>query len=112
MHAGKQYSLREVVAWTRFAIVLFLVIATVPTVAWAVFDQHWLVLPWQPVALVGTAVAFVTGFQNNAAYGRLWEARQIWGSIINLSRTWAVQALDLPTASTAVKKQLIERSRG
>lgn len=109
MHAGKQYSLREVVAWTRFAIVLFLVVATVPTVAWAVFDQHWLVLPWQPVALVGTAVAFVTGFQNNAAYGRLWEARQIWGSIINLSRTWAVQALDLPTANAGVKKQLIER---
>ena len=73
------------------------------------FDQHWLVLPWQPVALVGTAVAFVAGFQNNAAYGRLWEARQIWGSIINLSRTWAVQTLDMPTASAGVKKQLIER---
>jgi putative membrane protein len=109
MHAGQHYSVREVVLWTRFAIVLFLVVAAVPTVAWVVFDQHWLALPWQPVALVGTAVAFVTGFQNNAAYGRLWEARQIWGSIINSSRTFAVQALDLPTASPAVKKQLIER---
>ncbi|MBL8919024.1 MAG: hypothetical protein JNJ54_09215 [Myxococcaceae bacterium] len=109
MHAGRHYSVREVIAWTRFAIVLFLLVATVPTVAWAVFDQHWLVLPWQPVALVGTAVAFVTGFQNNAAYGRLWEARQIWGSIINLSRTWGVQVLDLPITTPAVKKQLIER---
>lgn len=109
MHAGQHYSVREVLAWTRFAIVLFLLVATVPTVAWVVFDQHWLMLPWQPVALVGTAVAFVTGFQNNAAYGRLWEARQIWGSIINWSRTWAVQALDLPTTSPAVKKQLIDR---
>jgi ion channel-forming bestrophin family protein len=109
MHAGQHYSVREVLLWTRFAIVFLVVIATVPTVAWVVFEQHWLALPWQPVALVGTAVAFVTGFQNNAAYGRLWEARQIWGSIINVSRTWAVQALDLPTASVAVKKQLIER---
>ncbi len=109
MHAGRHYTVREVVLWTRFAIILFLLIATVPTVAWVVFDQHWLVLPWQPVALVGTAVAFVTGFQNNAAYARLWEARQIYGSIVDLSRTWAVQVLDQTSASAAVKKQLVER---
>lgn len=109
MHVGRQYSVREVIAWTRTAIVFFLLIAAIPTVAWVVFDQRWLSLPWQPVALVGTAVAFVTGFQNNAAYGRLWEARQIWGSIVNLSRTWTVQVLDMPTSSSAVKKQLVER---
>lgn len=108
MHAGRHYTVREVVLWTRTAIVFFLLVAAIPTVAWAVFGKE-LALPWQPVALVGTAVAFVTGFQNNAAYGRLWEARQIWGSIINLSRTWAVQVLDMPSSKPEVKKQLIER---
>ena len=41
------------------------------------------------MALVGTAVAFVTGFKGNAAYNRLWEARQIWGGIVNASRAWS-----------------------
>ncbi|MFT3711321.1 MAG: bestrophin family ion channel [Archangium sp.] len=109
MHAGRHYTVREILTWTRTAIIFFLLIAAIPTVAWAAFDQKWLALPWQPVALVGTAVAFVTGFQNNAAYGRLWEARQIWGTIINLSRTWAVQVLDMPSASPDVKKRFVER---
>ncbi|MBL8912736.1 MAG: hypothetical protein JNM17_18725 [Archangium sp.] len=108
MHAGRHYTVREVILWTRTAIIFFLLIAAIPTVAWAVFGKE-LGLPWQPVALVGTAVAFVTGFQNNAAYGRLWEARQIWGTIINLSRTWAVQVLDMPSSKSETKKQMIER---
>ncbi|MCB9262183.1 MAG: hypothetical protein H6607_07395 [Flavobacteriales bacterium] len=45
-------------------------------------------VPWLPVSLVGTAVAFYVGFKNNSAYDRLWEARKIWGSIVNASRSW------------------------
>lgn len=55
----------------------------------------WLRLPWTPIALIGTAVAFLIGFQNNAAYGRAWEARQIWGGIVNESRTWAIWVRDM-----------------
>jgi putative membrane protein len=109
MHAGRHYTPSEVFFWTLSATLLFLAIATVPTVAWTVFGQTWLTIPWQPIALVGTAVAFTTGFKNNAAYGRLWEARQIWGSIINLSRSWAVQVLDLPTSAAEAKRALVVR---
>ncbi len=45
-------------------------------------------VPWLPVSLVGTAVAFYVGFKNNSSYDRLWEARKIWGAIVNDSRTW------------------------
>jgi ion channel-forming bestrophin family protein len=38
-------------------------------------------------ALMGTALAFFIGFNNNQAYGRWWEARIIWGGLINDSRT-------------------------
>lgn len=47
-------------------------------------------LPWLPVSVVGTAVAFYVGFKNNQAYDRMWEARKIWGGIINDSRTWGM----------------------
>jgi putative membrane protein len=45
-------------------------------------------IPWLPVSLIGTAVAFYVGFKNNSAYDRLWEARKIWGAIVNSSRMW------------------------
>jgi putative membrane protein len=38
-------------------------------------------------ALMGTALAFFIGFNNNQAYGRWWEARIVWGGFINDSRT-------------------------
>jgi len=47
-----------------------------------------------PIAIVGAAVAFIVGFKNNATYGRLWEARQIYGAIVNSSRSWGILARD------------------
>ncbi|ANQ52184.2 hypothetical protein MY04_4849 [Flammeovirga sp. MY04] len=49
-----------------------------------------LTIPWLPVSIIGTAVAFYVGFKNNQAYNRMWEARKIWGGIINDSRTWGM----------------------
>jgi putative membrane protein len=45
-------------------------------------------IPWLPLSIIGTAVAFYVGFKNNQAYDRLWEARMIWGGIVNSSRMW------------------------
>lgn len=44
-------------------------------------------LPWGPLGVIGIAVAFYLGFKNNSSYDRTWEARKIWGSIVNNSRT-------------------------
>lgn len=54
-------------------------------------------MPWLPIALLGTAVAFVIGFKNNASYDRLWEARRIWGAITNFSRAWGIMVRDYVT---------------
>lgn len=97
MHAGKHYSFREVAFWTRKDIYLHLIIATVPTVIYVWFDCKWLTLPWLPIALLGTAVAFVVGFKNNASYDRLWEARRIWGALVNSSRAWGIMVKDYVT---------------
>lgn len=40
-------------------------------------------------SLLGTALAFFIGFSNAQAYDRWWEARTIWGAIVNESRSWA-----------------------
>lgn len=51
-------------------------------------ETYWVSLPWLPIAVIGTAVAFYVGFKNNSAYDRMWEARKIWGGIVNSSRMW------------------------
>ena len=48
----------------------------------------WVAIPWLPVSLIGTATAFFVGFKNNQSYDRSWEARKIWGSITNHSRSF------------------------
>ena len=79
------------VLWTRGETLIYLAYASVITVLYQVFGFTFLNVPWTPVALIGTAVAFLVGFQNNSAYGRIWEARMIWGAIVNTSRTWGMK---------------------
>ena len=97
MYTKRIYSPWQLLKWTRVELLLFIVIAAVPVAVYDIGGQHWLHLPWLPIALVGTAVAFILGFQNNASYGRTWEARKIWGGIVNQSRTWGIQVLDFIT---------------
>lgn len=68
-------------------------------------------LPWQPVSTIGIAVAFYLGFKNNSSYDRLWEARKIWGGIVNDSRSFgaATVAFVQGESSTLIKKELIYR---
>ncbi len=101
MHAGRRYSLREVVYWTRRDIIFYSIVGAVPTVLYAVVGWTWLTIPWVPIAMVGTAVAFIVSFKNNATYNRLWEARQIYGAIVNSSRTWAIMAIDFVSGQHA-----------
>jgi len=95
MHVKKTYTAFQMAIWTRYETLLFILIITICVSAYYFFDLTWLKFPWTPLALIGTAVAFVIGFQNNAAYGRIWEARKIWGGIVNTSRTFGVYTQDM-----------------
>lgn len=44
-------------------------------------------LPLTIPALLGTAISLVLAFKLNQSYDRWWEARKIWGSIVNDSRS-------------------------
>ncbi len=66
-------------------------------------------VPFLPIATVGTAVAFYLGFKNNSSYDRYWEARKIWGGVVNTSRTWANQVLMYLGKDRALQEELIFR---
>jgi putative membrane protein len=94
MLTKKRFSVKDMILWTRWETIGFITFATLISLLYNTLELT-LRVPWTPVALIGTAVAFIVGFQNNAAYGRIWEARKIWGGIINASRTWGMKINDM-----------------
>jgi putative membrane protein len=58
-----------------------------------VLHWNWVALPHIPLALFGSAIGLIVAFRNNSSYGRWWEARTLWGGIVNNSRAWARQVL-------------------
>jgi len=108
MHIGQSYKLLEFLLWTRRNIYWLFVIGAIPTILYQVLQWKWIALPWTVVALLGTATAFIVGFKNTQTYSRTWEARQIWGSILNSSRAWGIMCRDYMDDVKA-SKELIYR---
>ncbi|WP_207534583.1 bestrophin family protein [Desertivirga arenae] len=57
------------------------------------FELIRLHIPFNIIAALSTALAIFLGFKNNNAYDRWWEARQIWGLLVNYSRVWAREVM-------------------
>ena len=69
-------------------------------------------LPAVIPSILGTALAFFIGFNNNQAYDRWWEARKIWGALVNDSRSWARQInANLSAPSGQSEENLIEKKK-
>lgn len=96
--------------WIRL-VVTFLW-AEVITYYWDVIHLERLTLTITPFSLIGVALSIFLGFRNNASYDRYWEARKLWGRLVNASRTWARQVLLLVEGETgpgSMRRELIER---
>ncbi|EAS19719.1 conserved hypothetical transmembrane protein [Flavobacteria bacterium BBFL7] len=105
MYTKPKYPIAVVFKWTRRYIYIFFFTALFPVLLYEVADCKWLTLPWQPIGLIGTALAFITGFKNNASYDRQWEARKIYGGIVNASRLFATMINDFISNEYAVNKK-------
>ncbi len=97
MQTRRTYSITQTILWSSKYLVVMFVYSAVVVTAYGLLDVSWLKIPWLPMSVIGVAVAFFLGFKNNASYDRLWEARKIWGAIVNTSRSWAVSVRDLIT---------------
>ena len=88
MYIKKNFGIKGLIAFSGHHVIWLSLWAVSYTVAFEYLNLKWMVIPWVPLAVIGTAVAFYVGFKNNSAYDRMWEARKIWGAIINTSRMW------------------------
>lgn len=88
MYVKKTFGIKGILGFSGHHIIWLTIWAAGYTAAYEYANLKWLTIPWVPLAVIGTAVAFYVGFKNNSAYDRMWEARKIWGAIVNDSRKW------------------------
>ena len=60
----------------------------------------------EATAAFGLIVGFLVSFRNNAAYSRWWEARQLWGKLVNDSRNLALKAVAYTQAGQEDREEL------
>ncbi|MCA6074644.1 bestrophin family protein [Fulvivirga sedimenti] len=65
-------------------------------------------IPMAIIATLGTALAIILGFRNGSAYDRWWEARKIWGGMVNDSRSYARQVLSMINLDNANDPETIK----
>ena len=101
------------VGWALFWLLLWDIAVTVDFML--VLDSK-INLPLMPLTLLGSALVVLISFRNSSAYGRWWEARTLWGAMVNNSRSFARQVLtfvDNPGAEeNPVKAVLLQRHVG
>ena len=85
--------LRRLVAYVGLPILLLFLYDAAIVLIFQVVGWKWIALPHIPLALFGSAIGLIVAFRNNSSYGRWWEARTLWGGIVNNSRSWARQVL-------------------
>lgn len=76
-------------------LLTILVLSILVVAVKGVFFTYKVTLNPAPFTLFGIALALFLGFRNTASYDRFWEARKIWGNLLNDSRSLARQALTI-----------------
>lgn len=110
MYVNRHYQIQSTIKWSKKPLRNGFLYSAAVIVLYE-FTGIPFSLPWQPISVIGIAVAFYLGFKNNSSYDRTWEARKIWGSIINYSRAFSSGVMALPEekVSREVKVNLVKR---
>ncbi|MCV4261725.1 effector protein [Pseudomonas capsici] len=80
------------VGWSLFWLLIWDVIVTVD---FMLYLERKITLPSMPLTLLGSSLVVLISFRNSSAYNRWWEARTLWGAMVNSSRSFARQTLTL-----------------
>ncbi|WP_145141835.1 bestrophin family protein [Pseudomonas duriflava] len=98
------------VGWSLFGLFIWDVVVTVD---FMLFVDPRMSLPTMPLTLLGSALVVLTSFRNSSAYNRWWEARTLWGGMVNSSRSFGRQVLTLiddpGDMSNPIKAELLQR---
>ncbi|MBE7172951.1 MAG: hypothetical protein INR73_20410 [Williamsia sp.] len=75
----------------KFELIGVTLYAVAVTLLFEVYHIYSLSIPIAVPTIMITVVSLLLAFRSNQAYDRWWEARTMWGAIVNDSRSWARQ---------------------
>jgi len=75
----------------KLELIYVLIIAVVVYYITHIFQNSIPEMPLTIPAFIGTSISILISFKLNQSYDRWWEARKIWGSIVNDSRSLILQ---------------------
>jgi putative membrane protein len=87
----KNIPLKYVVGKIRVELIVITIYATAIALTYEFFNLSRFSIPLSVPMIMGTVISLLLAFRSNQAYDRWWEARTIWGAIVNDSRTLARQ---------------------
>ncbi len=87
----KQIPLRYIFENLWFDIGIVVIFAVSSHVITLVYKEYVPLMPLNIPVFLGTAISIVLSFKINQSYERWWEARKVWGEIVNDSRTLVIQ---------------------
>lgn len=102
----------------KYEIIFVSLYAIFVTVIYKAYELTHINIPFAVPSILGTVISLLLGFRSNQAYDRWWEARHIWGAIVNDSRTFARQIVSFTPSNyvdnnlEAFKKRVINRQIG
>jgi ion channel-forming bestrophin family protein len=91
MIVPRERQLNRLVTYVGTPLLVLVLYDLAVVVAYKVLHWNWVALPHIPLSLFGSAIGIIVAFRNQSAYARWWEARTLWGGIVNNSRSLARQ---------------------
>ncbi|MEI9981367.1 MAG: bestrophin family ion channel [Edaphobacter sp.] len=91
MIVPRSRQLGQMLQYVGLPLLLLLLYDLAVVAAYKAMHWEWVALPHIPLSLFGSAIGIIIAFRNQSAYARWWEARTLWGALVNNSRSWARQ---------------------
>lgn len=80
------------VGWSLFWLLVWDIAVTAEAM---LYVKDPIDLPLTPLTLLCSALVVLISFRNSSAYNRWWEARTLWGAMVNSSRSFGRQVMTL-----------------
>ena len=75
----------------RWRLLVVLLVSLAVTYTYEHLDNEHISIQITPITALGVAIGLFLGFRCTVVWSRYWEARTLWGRLINASRTYSRQ---------------------
>ncbi len=102
MLLNKNLPVRYIINKVKYETLFVIVLATTVSLLKNHYIEALPDIPLAITAIMGTAISILLSFKLNQSYDRWWEARKLWGSIVNDSRSFVMQLQSLVSTDEKV----------